>query len=492
MMIYKNPVRFSLFFAVFFIFFLSLNQRFARAQENQQYLVSAAELGEVSSSVIQFGLIALDAYTPGRTIYDVKIYKLTYNTTDISGNPTVASGALYVPQSDADSVPLVSYQHGTVMDRSQVPSRRSDDPAGLFYSGNGYITTMPDYLGLGDNPGLHPYLHWESEATATIDLIRAAREFLRDSLHMGDSQLFITGYSQGGHATMAVHKYIQENGLKSEFNLTASAPMAGPYPLSFAQFDYIFSEDSTYSGSFYIPYIIASYQSVYGNLYTSHDQYYDPPYDSIFKAWETSGKFFDNYPMESLPRNFYEFMQDSVMDHLLEDPDHPFRANLRKNDLHNWAPQEPVRLIYCGMDITVPPSCATSTQDSMRMLGAPDVLAVNAGPEYNHSSCTLPAFLYALDWFESLSVELPVNTPVVAMGPDIVVYPNPSHGLMTVETGISGRYFIEIHSLSGQALYSGHAEGPVSRIDLTSLQKGIYFITITSEEFVATRRVIIY
>ena len=40
---------------------------------------------------------------------------------------------------------------------------------------------MPDYLGMGESPGLHPYVHGESEATATLDMIRAAREFISDS-----------------------------------------------------------------------------------------------------------------------------------------------------------------------------------------------------------------------------------------------------------------------------------------------------------------------
>tara|TARA_B100000963_G_scaffold321279_1_gene304410 strand:+ start:2975 stop:3127 length:153 start_codon:yes stop_codon:yes gene_type:complete len=46
-------------------------------------------------------------------------------------------------------------------------------------------------------------------------MIRAAREFIADSLNLIDNgQVFLTGYSQGGHACMATHKYIYENNLK--------------------------------------------------------------------------------------------------------------------------------------------------------------------------------------------------------------------------------------------------------------------------------------
>jgi hypothetical protein len=39
------------------------------------------------------------------------------------------------------------------------------------------LSAMPDYIGMGGSPGLHPYVHAASEATASIDMIRAAREF---------------------------------------------------------------------------------------------------------------------------------------------------------------------------------------------------------------------------------------------------------------------------------------------------------------------------
>jgi acetyl esterase/lipase len=321
------------------------------AQNSDPYLVSVEELGELSALFIQLGLIASGAYVQGSTIHGVDIYKLTYRTTGVSGESTLASGALYVPQSESDSIPVILYQHGTIMNRDQVPSARAEDPPGLFFAGYGYAVAMADYLGLGENPGLHPYLHWETEATASLDMLRATREFMNDSLPVRESRLFLAGYSQGGHATMAVHKYIHVNGLEGEFRVAGSVPMSGPYALSTAQFDHIFSQDSTYTGSYYIPYIAASYQLVYGNLYDNHSEYYDPPYDSIFAAWESTGYYFDQLPMDSFPRNFYAFMQDSVMDNLLADPGHPFREDLRNNDLDDWAPQEPVRMLYCGMDM---------------------------------------------------------------------------------------------------------------------------------------------
>ena len=164
-----------------------------------QYLVSATHMYTYSDTDVQGYLNQGGWDTSPMNLNGVISYSITYNTTDVFGNPTIASGALYVPQL-CDLLPLVSWQHGTQFNKMNVPSNEYYyETRGLLYSGNGYITTLPDYLGMGVNPGIHPYVHWESEATASIDLIRAAREFLLDTLQILDNnQLFLAGYSQGG------------------------------------------------------------------------------------------------------------------------------------------------------------------------------------------------------------------------------------------------------------------------------------------------------
>ena len=70
------------------------------------------------------------------------------------------------------------------------------------------------------------------------------------------------------------------------------------------------------------------------------------------------------------------------------------------------------------------------------------------------------------------------------------IYPNPTNSLLTIETDQSDHYSIEISSLNGQLIYSTTMEGTSHQIDLSSFQKGVYFITIRSEDFVTTRKVI--
>ena len=62
-------------------------------------------------------------------------------------------------------------QHGTVAERNRVPSVSPliHGPEGFLLAGAGYATCMPDYIGLGESGGLHPFLHAESSAAVDDD-----------------------------------------------------------------------------------------------------------------------------------------------------------------------------------------------------------------------------------------------------------------------------------------------------------------------------------
>jgi hypothetical protein len=70
------------------------------------------------------------------------------------------------------------------------------------------------------------------------------------------------------------------------------------------------------------------------------------------------------------------------------------------------------------------------------------------------------------------------------------IYPNPTYTLLNIETCISDQYNIEITSLNGQLVYIGRMEGLTHQIDLSSFEKGLYFITIRSRDYVRTEKII--
>jgi len=70
------------------------------------------------------------------------------------------------------------------------------------------------------------------------------------------------------------------------------------------------------------------------------------------------------------------------------------------------------------------------------------------------------------------------------------IYPNPTNSLITIETENPDHYLFEITSLNGQQIIIGEMEGTLHQIDLSTVQKGVYLITVSSRYFVYTEKII--
>ena len=332
--------------------------------------------------------------------YGVSIHKLVYATTDAFGAATAASGALVLPNAPWCDLPLFAYDHGTVTGRNEVPSRLSYEIlVGKYMGSSGFVSVLPDYLGLGDSPGMHPYIHAVTEATATIDMLRAAREYC--SVHgIGlNGEVFLAGYSQGGHAAMATHRMIQEQ-FPDEFNVVASAPCSGPYDCSGVQASVI-TADESYPAPYYLPYILLAYKDIYPGLPPAMADIFVTPYDTLlpplFDGTHSSGDI--DAVMPDTPNLV---VQPALLAAYMSDPDHPFRMALRDNDVYDWAPAAPMRLNYCSGDHHVFYMNSIVARDTMLANGATGVTATDLGPGTEHQSCALPALSDARDWFISL------------------------------------------------------------------------------------------
>jgi len=73
---------------------------------------------------------------------------------------------------------------------------------------------------------------------------------------------------------------------------------------------------------------------------------------------------------------------------------------------------------------------------------------------------------------------------------ELKIHPNPTIDLLSIETNEMVNYSIKITSLNGQLLISEEVSGPIHTVDLSSFQNGIYVITVRSEDFVITRKVV--
>lgn len=450
-----------------------------------QHLVKGTYIDQITAASITLSGITVAKY-------DVKFYKIQYNTKSVHGNPTVASGMIAVPQSTCDYFPMLAYTHGTVLKKDDVPSRNNQEALiGKVFASRGYISVMPDYLGLGDNPGLHPYVHAKSEATATIDMIRASREFLAKEIkkhHNG--QLFLTGYSQGGHAAMATYKYIQDNNLTNEFNVVGTAPASGPYNMSGSQ-SRPFLDNKPYSNPGYIVYLLKSYELAYGTIYNSLSDVLKPPYDT------SVDKYFDGtYNMAALnailPQQLDQLLTTSFLNAFKNDSvnkNHPLWKALIDNNNYDWKPGSPMRMYYCTGDEQVNFKNALDAQNAMTTKGATNVKAVNKGI-FNHAGCVIPSLREALSFFDTLATPCaPVGISTLSSTEKTIqVYPTPFNEAFQIATGEMNAELIVYDIYGKVVLQNTFSEN--TTILTKNWAAGVYIVRVKGNENIYTKTIV--
>ncbi len=432
-----------------------------------QQLVSIQQLSTTPVTTLRF------LYPDAR--YGTTNYKVVYNTMDVDGSTVQASGILVIPQNvSCAGFPLGAYLHGTVMEKNNVPSRDNNEAfVPKIMASLGVIAVAPDYLGLGDAPGLHPYLHAESQATATLDLIRAVREYLQDSTSINlNGEVYVTGYSQGGHAAMGTVKYIQDNNLLTEFEVVGAGPASGPYNLSGSQSE-VFINDDPYSNPAYSVYLLFGMNRAYGNIFNSYDEILKSPYDTLIPPY-----FDGNYDVATvnalLPDTISGYVQDSVLANFRADSlnkQHPIWQALIKNDNYDWNPSFPMELYYCTMDEQVNYQNALDAEAAMQAKGA-QVTAVNKGA-LNHGDCVLPALDAAAELMDSLTVCGYVSLMERLFKP-LQLYPNPARTELMIQ-GVEDDTRIEIYNMGGKRVAS-FSIGAGELIPVATLPAGTYLL----------------
>lgn len=424
--------------------------------------------------------------------YEVDVHRVVYETPDVDGTTTTtASGLVMIPSVDAScAMPMMAYLHGTKLKKDDTfYYLRGEWQLGVIAATSGYAMVMPDYLGLGMSPGIHPYQHAASQATASIDIMRVCRTIVENSNKQLNDQLFIMGYSQGGHATMATHRMIQED-LNGEFEVTASAPGSGPYDMSGAQLDMVASFDP-YSVPGYLPYVIQSYQHVYGNLYDSIPEIYVPPYDQTIPPLLDGSVGFGelNAAMPPVPR---DIIQPAYADVFFSDPTHPAFVALKDNNVFEWIPEAPVLFNYCRSDEEVTFENTVIASDWMIDAGAPSIEVVERDTALSHFECAQPSIFLSKLWFDEMAdfctSSLGVDEQSKSM--DIDIYPNPnSSGSLQITS--SEPVEVSILDVLGRTLIPFRRVETNGMIDISRITPGLVLVRLKLGDAMTTKRLVI-
>jgi len=463
-----------------------------------QNLVSATFLGQKTKAELlaQFNNLPFIQY-------GAKYYSITYTTKSVQGAVDTASGLLAIPDNPTLKYSRLVYQHGTSGSRQDVPSINvltgGEGIVGQLFAGLGYVAFLPDYLGLGNtSKGFHPYVHAASEAWAAMDMLRAGEQFLQQNQVFTSDQLFITGYSQGGHGAMALHRAMEQDPAH-EFEVTAAAPMSGPYSISGVMRDLILT-DAVYYYPGYIPNTILSYQTVYGNLFNDLSTVFKPAYTGLIQ------QFYDGQlnlsdlneqliatliANEGASRPFKMF-QESIVQEIVTNPDHPMNKALEDNDTYDgaWLPKAPFRLFYCMADDQVPYLNSLLARDSFLAAGVTDFAINDVMPTADHGECYVPAMTSTLIFFLGFQQVETIGTHAAKRTERLSVSPNPAQDVLGINDLVSaGR--LEIVDFNGKLMLTEYLGAGSHSLNLSAIPGGVYLVRFFTKGAVWAEKLVV-
>ncbi|MFD1141889.1 alpha/beta hydrolase family protein [Larkinella insperata] len=368
--------------------------------EPDTYLVSSSEIRSFTRDqlVDQVGRqlpASVRALISSLLRYEIKVYKIVYNTKLPDGTAVKASGAIIVPQAST-AVPMLSQQHATILSDEDAPSNfgSNSDAAfgGTLLASTGFILACPDYIGYGETKNLtHPYEHRESLATVSLDLLRATKEFVKKNSIKWDERLFLTGYSEGGFATMSLQKKIEEE-FPSEFNLVASSMGAGAYHKS-AFMNYIINQKTHGIASYNRLYlwVLLTYNDVY-KLNKPMSYYLKEPY-----ATQVTQNGINTDIRVSISDAFTDSFKKAIND----GTDTGFLNAVKDNDVYDWKPKTPTTLYHGTADNLVFYFNSKDALDAMKARGATNV-TLNSLEGRDHYTGVADYLLYTFLAFTNL------------------------------------------------------------------------------------------
>ncbi len=332
--------------------------------------------------------------------YPVKLYRVTYPTSVPElGINTVASGLVAIPDNGLDSIPVISYQHGTVVVKSACPSNPDSSLEIRLmiaqFASRGYIVIGADVIGLGVSDQPHADFVRLSTEQACIDMLNAADKVLKDQ-KIRQGPLFLHGWSQGGWATMTFLRKLEAMNIRVTAASTACA--AADF---FALMDRWINNPQP-GDSPALPAVVAVclfaceyYNQVAGlaasaikpEYYQASRDLYEWKMDLITFLTKTT------FNVRELLRP--EFMSTGNIGSA------PFWQIIEQAQAYRWRCQTPLRMYYGETDDLIPVYLSTMPADYQNQLGC-NTIAISAGAIADHRAAYVYSLIHAKPWFDEL------------------------------------------------------------------------------------------
>lgn len=362
-----------------------------------------ARLGRcMTTELVEQGFAKTAPTTFPAAKYAVKLYRVTYPSVvpEQANRPTVGSGLLAVPESGTDAMPVVSYQHGTVFSKKEVPSFPEESMETRLmvarFAGQGYIVVAADYFGKGPSTEPDSYLVQRSTQQACLDMLAASKSILA-SMKIAPRGLFLSGWSQGGWATLAFLRKLESVGI----DVTAAATASAPTDIYVTLNRWINNHQA----------IDASYLTgVVALLVVSQEQYLgreglvasaiQPQYVAACRDFHANRIDWTAFHAKT-PATVKEMLRPEFIASAATGESEFWRALQDENGCR-WRSRTPMRNYYGDIDEVVPVSVAKLPELFHGLMGAGPTVAVPAGATADHRGTFLFEVADAGKWFDGL------------------------------------------------------------------------------------------
>jgi pimeloyl-ACP methyl ester carboxylesterase len=332
----------------------------------------------------------------------MKLYRVTYHSVipELGNRPTIATGLVAIPEQRKSKMPVVSYQHGTVFGKMEVPSEidRSMETKLMLaaYGAQGYVVIAADYFGLGGtSKEPNSYFARRSNEQACMDMYSAAMKVL-NSEGVQPAGFFVKGWSQGAYNTMLYLRKLEEAGIEVTAAATASTPvdplffivrgLNNPRPID-AVYEAACMTNMLFAQEYYNGIEGLAKNSINPKYYQTALDFYDFKID-----WMQYRKGASDDLKEVFTSSFYSDSRAATA---------PFWQSLYYGEAYRWISVTPLRAYSGKMDEVVPDYAASLGVLYQAALGKTNGEAISAGDEADHRATYIFSLLDAKPWFDS-------------------------------------------------------------------------------------------
>jgi len=398
----------------------------ATAQNNKLSLganagnfVSSTRTGSMTAAQINGRLkTVFGVNAPSPATESVDLYKISYRSADENNRAVNLSGLIALPRGGAPKG-LVVFNHGVIADRRTSPSRftgkaetSETELAILAFASGGYAVALPDYLGLGDHQGAHPFPLGAVNSRSAIDIIAPARSLASRQKTAVGARLFISGYSEGGAIGMwTVRNLERKSGADTE--VAAAALMSGPYDISGVTRNSLIAptDDQTkfVTRLYLIAYMVNYFHRSKGFKLTD---YFKPSMaltvSQAFKGVRSDKNIIKRLALAAVlmrSKNSIDNVITARFKRAMEtlDASDPVIRELQKHDVYDWSPRTKMLLVNVKKDIVADPANTDKAMETMRRrgVGANSLRQLVLKDEnLTHITGTAPALAQARRFFD--------------------------------------------------------------------------------------------